>query len=61
MWQAVISQAFIDSTNRRLPQRDRIEALRWLCNGGLDFEIVCDMANVSSDAVRKKNVGEKNT
>jgi hypothetical protein len=31
-----------------------MEALRWLRDGGLDFEIVCDFANVSPQNVRKK-------
>jgi hypothetical protein len=54
MWRAVLEQAFKDVTDRRLPRQDRIEALRWLRNEGLDFQIVCDLADVPPDAVRKK-------
>jgi hypothetical protein len=54
MWRAVIEQAFTDATNWQLPRQDRMEALHWLRNGGLDFQIVCDLADVSPDAVRKK-------
>jgi thiamine monophosphate kinase len=54
MWRAVVDRAIADTTDKKLQIRERIEALDWICNGGLDFQLVCDFANVSPNSVRKK-------
>jgi thiamine monophosphate kinase len=64
MWRAVIQRAIADAFNKKLADLEQIEALEWICNGGLDFEVVCDLANVTPKAVReffsKKRIYELN-
>jgi hypothetical protein len=59
MWRAVIDRSIADVTDKKLQIQERIEALNWICDGGLDFEIVCDFANVSPHFVRRKLLEKK--
>jgi hypothetical protein len=54
MWQAVIDRAISDAMDKKLNEVEKTEAFNWLFFGGIDFEIVCDFANVAPNAARKK-------
>jgi hypothetical protein len=50
----VVEQAMNDATDEQLNTEERTEAIDWIYRGGLDFQTVCDLASVSTSAVRKK-------
>jgi hypothetical protein len=54
MWQAVIKQAISDSMDKNLSKTEKTEAANWLFFGGIDFQTVCDFANVAPNAARKE-------
>jgi predicted HTH domain antitoxin len=53
MWRAVIATAINDAVNPKLYETG-YEALEWIYHGGIDFELVCEFAGVSPNAVRKE-------
>jgi hypothetical protein len=59
LWLAVIERAMSDITDKQLSIYERMEVFDWIYDGGLDFELVCDLANVSPNAVRKKLLEKK--
>jgi hypothetical protein len=54
LWRAVVEQAMNDATNEQLNTEERTETIDWIYHGGFDFQIVCDLASVSTSAVKKK-------
>jgi hypothetical protein len=53
LWQEVINMAISDAMNKRLNIQDRRAALNWLCKDNIDFFIVCDLAGVHPEAIRR--------
>jgi hypothetical protein len=59
MWRAVIAMAVSDTLSNRISEADRREAFDWIFVGNDYFALACDMANVSSERVRKEFLREK--
>jgi hypothetical protein len=53
MWRAVIDRALSDALMKGINMRDKKRAFRWLFNDDPDFEIVCGLAEVEPDVVRR--------
>jgi hypothetical protein len=53
LWQEVIIMAISDTMNKRLGIKNRKAALNWLCKDNIGFSIVCDLAGVHPEAVRR--------
>jgi hypothetical protein len=60
LWRAVINSAISDAMNKRLDARDRRAALNWICQDNIDFFIVCDLAEVHPEAIRRGFLKLKN-
>jgi hypothetical protein len=57
LWCAVIDQALSDAQSKRTTeqaQREKQAALRWLLVPNKDFDAVCALASLDSDAVRDR-------
>jgi hypothetical protein len=54
LWRSVIIQAFKDAKNHQLSKKKRMKVRKWFCEKNADFEYVCFLASVDSDAVREK-------
>jgi predicted GTPase len=59
MWRAVIAAALSDALSNRVSEADRQEAFDWIFSGDDCFKLACDMANISSEKVRKEFLREK--
>jgi hypothetical protein len=53
LWRAVINMAISDALNKRLNAWDRRAALHWLWRDNVDFFVVCDLAGVEPEAIRR--------
>jgi hypothetical protein len=53
MWRAVIDRALSDAVMKGINMRDKKRACRWLFNDDPDFEIVCGLADIEPDVVRR--------
>ncbi len=57
LWRAVITQALMDAgsaSQKREMKYDRAQAIAWLSGTSADFHIVCSMADMEPDYVRRK-------
>ena len=57
LWAAVLSLAIEDAQSvgtSRQAQANRADAVRWFCEGGKDFQLVCTLAGVDPEAVRDR-------
>jgi hypothetical protein len=59
MWRAIIAMAISDALSNRISETDRREAFDWIFGGNDYFALACDMANISSERVRKEFLREK--
>ena len=58
LWRAVITQAFMDAksdSTKREMNYTRAHAISWLSGYSEDFNLVCDLADMNSDEVRRKS------
>ncbi|MDR2158149.1 MAG: hypothetical protein LBO02_02420 [Holosporaceae bacterium] len=60
LWLEVINMAISDAMNKRLNASNRRFALNWLCRDNIDFFIVCDLAGVHPEAIRRGFLKIKN-
>ena len=54
LWRAVVLQALRDISHNRISPKKRREARRWFCTSPPFFFVVCDMADLDADTIRKK-------
>jgi hypothetical protein len=59
LWRAAIIQALNDATNKGLSREERMEARAWFRKKSLDFELVCHLAGLDSEAVRRQFLRRK--
>lgn len=52
LWRAVILRAFNDVAIKDVNPPDKEQARRWLSDGGIDFQLVCDFAGVNPNQVK---------
>jgi hypothetical protein len=53
LWRSVIIQALRDATNKRL-RKERADARKWFRGESLNFELICHLADLDSEAVRQQ-------
>lgn len=54
LWRAVILQAIKDANGGNgIGLLERNAAKNWFSRGGLDFELVCELAEIDSNAIRE--------
>lgn len=54
LWRAVILRAFNDVSITGVNPVDKKQARRWLSDGGIDFQLVCDFAGVNPNQVKEQ-------
>lgn len=57
LWRGVITQALMDAgseSSKREAKFDRAQAVAWLSGATKDFHMVCSLAGLDSDYVRRK-------
>jgi hypothetical protein len=53
LWTEVIRMAISDAMNKQLNVWERRNAINWLCRDNIDFFIVCDLAGLEPEAIKK--------
>ena len=51
LWRSVLIQAIKDATSKRNP-KEKWKAIDWFLQGGKDFRLVCELAELEPNNVR---------